>query len=188
MIFRSALLISLVAATLYAADPAGLACPVPRALHSPSSNASLRAAKEDSRRPPDCCGVAINKVKYSVPGVICWPVLEGDRIQAQGWPTIVVLRDGGRVYLSEGSHLHIDSNAIRILSGAAFWKIPAASRRRIAAGDQPPVPTLQGMAQLSNGKLVVTPGRALPDPVPDLAELIRRFQDASGRLIATDGP
>ena len=188
MTTRLALLITFAAAVLPAADPAGLACPIPRAIHPPSSDASLRAAREDSRRPPDCCGVVINKLKYSAPGVICWPVLVGDTIQAQGWPTAVVLNDGARIYLSEGSRVQVDLTTISILSGTLFWKIPPASKRRIAALDKPPVTFLQGMAQLRDQKLIVNADMPLPGIVPDIAELIRRFPDASGRLIPSDGP
>lgn len=182
------LLITIAAAVAAAADPAGLACPIPRAIHPPSSDASLRAAKEDTHRPPDCCGVVINKVKYSAPGVICWPVLVGDTVQAQGWPTAIVLNDGTRIYLSEGSRIQIDSTAINIFDGTLFWRIPPASKRRIASLNKPPVSLLQGMAQLRDQKLVVTADTPLPSTVPDIAELIRRFPDASGRMIPSDGP
>ena len=171
-----------------AAQPAGLACPVPRSPH-PRDEASLRKSYETWKRPPDCCGVAINRVEFSAAGVVCWPLLDIDEVEAKGWPVAIVLFDGSRIHLSEGSSLKLEARdqVIRFVNGTIAWQLPPASKRRVIAQDKP-LGLPRGMAQLRDGKLQVLPNAPFPDFAPDVAELMRRFLYSAGRMLSSDEP
>src|ERR1051326_5088446 len=183
------LLVLLACCAARAGDPIGVACPVPRALHDPSDNASTRMAWLIPTKLATCCGVVINGAPMYAAGVICWPLLHGDDIAAQNWPVALVLFDKSRLLLSEKSRIQFVSreSGIQIKSGTVHWTLPDTSRRQILSGDRP-VAARRGVAILQDGRIVIIPDAPFLNLAPDPVELLRRFPYAIGPLSPSDVP